>query len=294
MSRTLLLTRICFLALLSLLLIPSLSANPLARKPKKIEPEELRIGLQLYSVRAECAKDLPGTLKALAKMGFKGVEFAGYYGRTAKEVRQLLDNNKLKCYGTHLGLGDLLGEKFDRTVEYCKVLGCKFLSIPWIPEERRNSRKTILETAQLLNEIGKRLAKKGMMLGWHNENYEFKKIDGEMIWDILTANTNKSVGLQFDTGNALSVGEQAAPYLLKYPARIVSVHLKDHSKTNPNALLGEGDENWSEVIPILQHKTATKWFIIEQESYGLPPMVCVEKCLRNFESLWKQYATHDE
>ena len=66
------------------------------------------------------------------------------------------------------------------------------------------------------------------------------------------------------------------------------VVLKDHSTTNPKALLGEGDEHWNEVIPILKQKTTPRWFIIEQESYGEPPLVCVEKCLRNFERLWTE------
>lgn len=282
MSQLSLLRRICLLALLCLLCTQSLSAQPLKSKRGK-----LQIGLQLYSVRQDCAKDLPGVLKALANMGYTGVEFAGYYGRTATEMRELLDTNKLKCYGTHLDLNALMGDNFDKTVEYCRVLGCKFLSIPWIPVERRNSRETIIATAHLFNDIAKKLAKHGMILGWHNENYEFKQIEGEKIWDTFCANTDKSVALQFDTGNALSVGEQAAPYLLKYPDRILSVHLKDHSTTNPQALFGEGEEHWDEVLPILHDKTATRWFIIEQESYGQPPLVCVEKCLRNFEKLWK-------
>jgi sugar phosphate isomerase/epimerase len=120
----------------------------------------------------------------------------------------------------------------------------------------------------------------------HNENYEFKTIEGETIWQTFWANSGKTVAMQFDIGNALDAGEQAAPYLLKYPKRVVSVHMKDHSTTNRTALLGEGEEHWNEVIPILKHKVAPRWFIVEQESYGEPPLVCVEKCLRNFEKLW--------
>ncbi len=272
----------CLTALLCVCRIQGLAAQTLKDKAGK----PLQIGLQLYSVRADCARDLPGVLKAVAKMGFTGVEFAGYHGRSAQELRQMLDEDKLKCYGTHLDLNALLGDNLDKTIEFCRVLGCKFLVVPWLPEERRNSRKTILETAQLFNEIAKKLASHGMILAWHNENYEFQPIEGEVLWDTFTANTDKDVALQFDTGNALSAGEQAAPFLLKYPARVLSVHLKDYSATNRNALLGEGDEHWNEVLPILKTKTATRWFIIEQESYGEPPLVCVEKCLRNFEKMW--------
>ena len=248
----------------------------------------LQVGVQLYSVREDCVKDLPGVLEALAKMGYTGVEFAGYYGRTAPELRKLLDQNGLKCYGTHVDMNAIQGGNLDKTVAFCKGLGCKLIVVPWLPEQRRNSRVTILETAKLFDEAARHVAKDGMLLGWHNENYEFKPIEGQTIWETFWANSGKTTVMEFDTGNALSAGEQAAPYLIKYPKRVVAVHLKDYSATNPNALLGEGDEHWNEVIPILKEKTATRWFIIEQESYGDPPLVCVEKCLRNFEKLWTE------
>ena len=82
---------------------------------------------------------------------------------------------------------------------------------------------------------------------------------------------------------------QAAPYIAHYPGRVLSVHIKDHSKTNDKALLGEGDLHWNEVIPLIKGKAGTKYFIIEQESYAFPPLECVEKCLRNFEKLWAKY-----
>jgi len=273
-------------ALLCLLFVQSLSAQTL--KDRKGKP--LQVGLQLYSVRADCAKDLPGVLKAVAQMGYTGVEFAGYHGRSAEELRKLLAENKLKCYGTHLDLNALLGDNFDKTVAFCKGLGCKFLVVPWLPEERRNSKQAVLATAQLFGEIARKLEPLGMTLAWHNENYEFKPVEGssqgETIWDIFWANADKHVAMQFDIGNAMDAGVQAAPYLSKYPDRVLSVHVKDHSTTNPNALLGEGDEHWNEVMPLLKNKIAARCFIIEQESYGEPPMVCVEKCLRNFEKLW--------
>ena len=248
----------------------------------------LQVGVQLYSVRAECAKDLPGVLEALSKMGYTGVEFAGYYGRTAAEIRKMLDRNRLACYGTHVDINALQGDNLEKTAAFCKEIGCRFIVVPWLPVQRRNSRAAILETAGFFDDTAKRLAKDGLILGWHNEDYEFKPIEGETIWQTFWAHSGKTVAMQFDIGNALSAGEQAAPYLLRYPKRVVSVHLKDHSATKPNALLGEGDEHWNEVIPILKEKARPRWFIIEQESYGEPPLVCVEKGLRNFEKLWSE------
>jgi sugar phosphate isomerase/epimerase len=263
-----------------------LSPGVRSQTPKDKSGSPVRIGLQLYSVRNECAKDLPGVLKAVAKMGYTGVEFAGYHGRSAKELRDLLDENHLKCYGTHIALDTLQGENFDKTVQFNRVLDNKFLVVPWIPTELRNSKKALIETTKVFNEIAKKLEAHGMILGYHNHTDEFKPVEGELPWDTFFSNTDRRVAIQFDIGNALEGGAQAAPFLAKYPGRVLSVHVKDHSATNPKALLGEGDEQWNEVMPLLKGKAGTKWFIIEQENYAYPPLECVEKCLHNFGKLW--------
>src|SRR5437764_13789952 len=98
------------------------------------------IALQLYSVRKDCEQDLPGTLKAVAKMGYDGVEFAGYYGRSAQELRSMLDDLGLKCCGTHTGLNTILPEELERTAEFNRTLGNRFLIVPGLSAERRASR----------------------------------------------------------------------------------------------------------------------------------------------------------
>jgi sugar phosphate isomerase/epimerase len=245
------------------------------------------IGLQLYTVRDDCAKDFPGTLKAVAQMGFSGVEFAGYYGRTAEQLKAMLDEDHLKCYGTHIGLDALMGDNFDKTVAFNKVLGNKLLVIPGFPQERTSSKEAWIGTAKLCSELAKKLAKYGMVLGYHNHEMEFKPLDGELPWNTFFDNADRQVAIQFDIGNAMEAGAQAAPYLTKFPGRVISVHVKDFSSTNPNALLGEGDEHWNEVIPILKAKNGPRWFIIEQETYPFPSLVCAEKCLRTFEKMLK-------
>src|SRR4029079_5430728 len=93
--------------------------------------------------------------------------FAGYYGRTAQELRAMLDENKLKCYGTHIALDTLLGDNLAKTVEFNKVLGNTMLIVPWIPEERRNTKEKIVETAKLFTDIAARLKTYGMHVGTH-------------------------------------------------------------------------------------------------------------------------------
>src|SRR5881409_1982322 len=114
---------------------------------------KIPFGLQLYSVRNECAKDLPGTVKAVAKMGYKAVEFAGYHGRDAKTLRTLLDDVGLKCCGTHIALETLLGDNLAKTIEFNQTLGNQFLIVPSLPEKRRNSREAWQQTADLFSEL---------------------------------------------------------------------------------------------------------------------------------------------
>src|SRR6266581_2026424 len=109
---------------------------------------KIPFGLQLYSVRNECAKDLDGTVTAVAKMGYKAVEFAGY-GRDAKNLRQLLDDAGLKCCGTHIGLDTLLGDNLPKTVEFNQTLGNKFLIVPSLPAKYTKNRQTWQEAADL-------------------------------------------------------------------------------------------------------------------------------------------------
>ena len=99
------------------------------------------IALQLYSVRDDCAGDLSLTLQAVAQMGYEGVEFAGYYDRTAEELRDMCDDLGLKVAGTHTGLNTLLGDELAKTVAFNQTLGNPYLIVPGLSEEYRNSQQ---------------------------------------------------------------------------------------------------------------------------------------------------------
>lgn len=142
-----------------------------------------RVGLQLYSVREECARDLPGTLKAVAEMGYQGVEFAGHHGRTASDLRRMLDNLGLDCCGSHIPLEALLGERFSDTVEFNQVLGNRYLVVPGLPPQYRASHAAWVETAALFNDLCERLAPHNLRIGYHNHTHEFQPMEGEAPWD---------------------------------------------------------------------------------------------------------------
>ncbi len=248
---------------------------------------KLPIALQLYSVREDAAKNLPYVLEEVAKMGYDGVEFAGYYGHNAQEVRKWLDANGLKCEGAHLGIDTLLGDALAATVEFQETLGNRFLIVPGLPAARTATKAAWRETAGLMNEISDKLAPHGMRTGYHNHHTEFLPMEGELPWDIFFGNTKPEVIMQFDVGNALHGGGHAAPFLKAYPGRAQTVHVKEYSATNDKALIGEGDVDWNEIFELCETIGKTEWYVVEQESYAYPPLECAAKCLQNLRAMGK-------
>lgn len=245
------------------------------------------IGLQLYSVRSECKKDLPGTLSAVAEMGYVAVEFAGYYERSAEELRKLLDERGLKCCGIHTRIETILPDQLEETIEFNRVLGNEFLIVPGLPEDYRNSRRAWLETAKLFNEVSERVRAEGMYVGYHNHTVEFEPIDGDVPWEIFFGNTAPEVVMQLDTGNALHGGADPLPYLEKYPGRALTIHIKEFSSSKDSALIGEGDIDWERFFELCETVGGTRWYIVEQETYAHPPLECVRLCLENLRKMGK-------
>jgi sugar phosphate isomerase/epimerase len=251
------------------------------------------IALQLYSVRKECEQDLPGTLRAVAEMGYDGVEFAGYYGRSAEQLRAMLEDLGLAAVGTHTPLDTLLGDRLAETAAFNRTLGNRFLIVPGLPEQYRNSRQAWLNTAATFNQIAERLAQeegvggKPMVTGYHNHFIEFAPMDGELPWDTFFGNTRQDVVMQLDVGNALHGGGDPIPFVQRYPGRALTVHVKEYSATNPKALIGEGDVDWDRLFELCETVGGTEWYIVEQESYAYPPLECVDRCLQALKAMGK-------
>jgi sugar phosphate isomerase/epimerase len=245
------------------------------------------IALQLFSVRSDCERDLQGTLKAIAEMGYDGVDFAGYYGFPANEIRKMMDDLGLKAAGCHTGLSTLSGDELQKTVEFNQILGNRFLIVPWIPEEQRNTRDAWLRTADFFNSIAELLEPEGMYTGYHNHHIEFSPINDDIPWDLFFSHTHPRVVHQIDTGNAIHGGGSPEYFLARFPGRSLTVHLKEYSATNDKALIGEGDTNWGAVFQLCETIGGTEWYIVEQESYAYPPLECADLCLKALKSMGK-------
>jgi sugar phosphate isomerase/epimerase len=255
------------------------------------------VALQLYSVREECTRDLPGTLKAVAEMGYEGVEFAGYYQRSAEELRRLLDDLGLKVAGTHTGLGTILGEELPRTVAFNQTLGNPNLIVPGLPPERRASREAWRETARLFDAVASAVEPQGLRVGYHNHAVEFQPLEGENPWDTFFGNTRPAVIMQLDTGNAALGGGDSVAILQKYPGRARTVHLKPYSWTlaqgDPHRgfrpVLGDGQDEmpWADIFRLCESTAGTEWYVVEYESDAFPPLEAVRRCREGLQALGK-------
>ena len=254
-----------------------LAAAPLARAASS---KKIPVGLQLYSVREQCKNDLPGTVAAVAKIGYRGVEFAGYHGRSAKELRALLDDNGLVACGTHTPYESVLDDKLKETVEFNRTIGNKFLIVPWMNETQ--SKQVWLDRAKLFNEIADQVKPDGMWVGYHAHQHDFKQIDGVSAWDTFFGNTKAEVIMQLDTSNCCEGGADPVAVLKKYPGRARSIHLKAHGG-GPDAVIGEDKIDWTEVFAFCEGKGKTQWYVLEHES-GKDPLDAVK---RSYEALKK-------
>jgi sugar phosphate isomerase/epimerase len=246
------------------------------------------VGLQLWTVRTECAKDFPGTIAKVAKMGYKGVEFAGFYNYSAKDVRKMLDDNGLLCSGSHTAIDLLSNEKLAATMEYNRTIGNKFVVVPWLDRQKLTTKDAWLKMTATFNELADKTRSEGVHIGYHSHTGDFAKIDNETPWDILFSNTTKEVFMQLDIGHAVHGGADPVAILKKYPGRALTVHVKEYSATNPKALISEGDVKWKEVFEVCESTGGTQWYIIEEESGAYPPLEAAEQSLKNYKKLRNQ------
>ena len=254
------------------------AAAPQAGPPKKKIP----VGVQLYSVRQAAEKNLPAVLEAIGKMGYKGVEFAGYYGWDSKpkELRRLLDGNGLKCCGTHTGLETVTGDNLKATAELHAILGNSFLIVPSL--EAKDA-EDWLDLAKRFNEIAAKAKALGMRVGYHAHAGDFRKLGDTTSWEIFFDNTGPDVIMQNDMGNCLSGGGDPVAILKKYPGRSASVHLKEYGGPE-TAVIGQGIIPWAEVFQVCETTGGTAWYVVEHE-VGDDPMGSIRGCLEGLRKM---------
>jgi sugar phosphate isomerase/epimerase len=209
-----------------------------------------KVGLQLYTVRDRMKDDFDGTIAKVAQIGYKEVEFAGYFGRTGQQVRSACDKNGLAAVATHVQY-DELDDKFPAVVETSKTIGLEYIVCPWIPEELRKSPDIWKQAAAKFNHCGELSKKAGMQFAYHNHWFEFLPVDGKLPYDQLLKECDGSlVKMEMDLCWITAAGGDPLKYFKLYPGRFPLVHVKD-LKTLPKITAG-GAQNYGDTVDLTE------------------------------------------
>jgi sugar phosphate isomerase/epimerase len=252
-------------------------------------PDKLPITLQMYTVRDDAARDFAATAETIAKIGYVGVELAGYgSAKTAEAAKQILDTNGLMVAGMHVGL-DLLETDLPKVIQDAVMLGAEFVVCPYLVEDRRKSVDDYRRLGSILNGIGARLRDSELQLCYHNHAFEFDKFGGDVYgFDALFAEADPElVKVEMDTFWVKKAGEDPAAYLRKYPGRVPIVHLKDMTAgENPTfAEVGEGIIDYPPLFEAAQ-VAGTLYYVVEQDRCeNHPPLESVRISFENLKKM---------
>jgi sugar phosphate isomerase/epimerase len=234
------------------------------------------LGLQLYSLRADFAKDVPGTLELVKKFGFKYVELAGTYNLSPEKFKDLLKERKLVAVAGHFPYERWQKEP-DAVAREAKELGLKYAGCAWIPHQGAFDEKKCREAIQVFNGAGKALRKAGMKFFYHTHGYEFQPYQQGTLFDLLLKETDpKLVTYEMDIFWIVHPGENPVALLQKYGDRFELMHLKDMKKGVKGDLTGQSDVSndvalgagQMDIAAILKaaKKAKVKWYFLEDES----------------------------
>jgi len=246
------------------------------------------IGLELYSVRDALAKDLNGTVRAVAQLGYQCVEFyAPYFAwaeSQAKEMRKLLDELGVRCYSTHNDEEYFSAEKINHARDLNKILGCKYMVMAYTePKGGIDGWKAI---ADKLNSAADQLASADLKVGYHNHDAEWRPVDGVRPMEIIAKNTKPSIMLQLDVGTCIEAGSDPVAWIRGNPGRIRSLHLKDWSHDPAKAykvLFGEGDAKWKDIFAAAESVGGVEYYLLEQEGSRFGEIETAKRCLQAYQ-----------
>ena len=238
------------------------------------------IGVQLYTVRALMAEDVAATLDAVAAIGYREVEFAGYFGHSSAEIRTWLDAAGLAAPAAHVGLGELEGAGLEAAVESAQAIGHRWLVVPSIPGELQTA-DGYRQVADVLNSAGAAVAGANLRIGYHNHAFEFEAVGagGETGYDLLLEHLDPAfVDLEIDFHWSAAAGVDSAALLRAHPGRFPLCHVKDLTADGRMADVGAGVIEWAGIFALSETAGLTH-FIVEHDQPG-DPLASVEASYR--------------
>ena len=239
-----------------------------------------QFAIQLFSVHEIMQNDFIGTLKKLAEMGYTGVEFAGYGGLDANELKDVLAENNLKPIGSHFGIEGFTNH-LDKEIAFNKIMGSEYLILPHYYME---TKEDVLKLAEILKPIIAKITDAGLKFAYHNHDYEFKVIGGEYLLDILFDNLPPQAVMELDVYWVAYANVEPLAYMEKHKDRLKLLHVKQIDRNKRNVDINKGILDYREIIT--KAKTwGTEHFILEQEEYEVSPLVSVKNDIDYIMSL---------
>lgn len=250
----------------------------LSQLPKQLfaaAANDIPIGFQSWTVKEMLGKDFPGTLKMMAGMGYKMIEMCspkGYanigFGAFAKmntaDIKKTINDAGLTCPSCHFGSAEFAPDKIDDTIQFATEMGLTQMicSTFWLPKTA--TLKDYLDAADKLNVAAAKIKQAGMQAGFHNHEFEFAQLEGQLIYDALMGRFDADlVKMQFQT-EVINLGYKAAEYFKKYPGRFISSHLSDWTIDKKEVPVGQGVIDWKEFFAAAK-TGGVKNFFVEME-----------------------------
>ncbi|WP_138493077.1 sugar phosphate isomerase/epimerase family protein [Paenibacillus pinistramenti] len=247
-----------------------------------------KVALQLYTVREQLEQDFEGTLRKVAGLGYQGVEFAGFYGRSKEQVKAILEETGLTAVGAHTAL-DLMRSELDEQIEMNSYIGNNRLIVPYVAEEDRNRWNDIIGD---IRKAAEACAEQGVTVLYHNHDFELtQKLDGETVLDTIFAEIPESLlQVELDSCWVEFAGFDAVSYIEKYKGRMPLLHLKDVKKNadgSPETVeLGTGELDIKRIADAAI-EAGVEWLVVEQDFTANGALNCIEtsmEWIRNYQA----------
>lgn len=236
------------------------------------------IALQLYTVRDETARDFTGTLRQVAQFGYPAVEFAGYGGLSAEDMRALLDELGLRAPASHCLRLDMDEAALAQQLAYAQTIGCEYMVLPWIGPERFNEAQ-LPTLAKQLASIGQRCREAGLQFAYHTHDYSFRRRgDTYLLHDLLDSVEPALLAVELDLYWMVFAGSDPLPFLHQHGDRVPLLHLKDMDASRDMTEVGDGTLDFAALISAGQAR-GTRWFIVEHDHPTIPSLESAQRSL---------------
>jgi sugar phosphate isomerase/epimerase len=260
------------------------AATLAARWPAELRanPYGMPIGIQLYTVRDQMAKDVLGTLKQVAAIGYKEVEADGFYGRSPADLRALLKSLGLDAPSGHYALKQVKSD-WQKQIDQAHELGLKYMVNAFLQPNERKTFDDYKQVVEIFNKAGEQTQKAGIQFCYHNHNFEFQKYGSTTAFNFMLKNLDPQlVKIEMDVFWLVHAGQDPVAYFEKYPGRFPLLHIKDLAPGHPPTTVlaakmglftevGRGTIDWKRVFKAAP-KGGLKHFFVEQDLCERPPL----------------------